>query len=38
VLAVPLDLARRIEILPAHRSVVVLHQEDARVDALNLPP
>ena len=37
-LAVPLDLARRIEVLPAHRSVLVLFDEDARVDALNLPP
>ncbi|CAH2599336.1 Histidine phosphatase family protein [Rhodovastum atsumiense] len=37
-LAVPLDLARRFDIAPAHRSVLVLYEADVRVEALNLPP
>jgi probable phosphoglycerate mutase len=38
VLGVPLDLFRRIEISPASCSVLVLQDEDARIEALNLPP
>jgi probable phosphoglycerate mutase len=38
VLGVPLDLFRRIEISPASCSVLVLEDEDARVEAVNLPP
>jgi probable phosphoglycerate mutase len=37
-LAVPLDLFRRIEIGPASRSVLTLHETDASVNAVNLPP
>jgi probable phosphoglycerate mutase len=37
VLGVPLDLFRRIEISPASRSVLVLEDEDARIEAVNLP-
>ena len=38
VLGVPLDLFQRITLDPAHRSVVVLFEADARVDGINLPP
>lgn len=38
VLAVPLDLFRRIEISPGSRSVVALGEEDVQVEAVNLPP
>jgi broad specificity phosphatase PhoE len=37
-LGTPLDMMRRIEISPGSRSVLVLYDEDARVDAVNLPP
>jgi probable phosphoglycerate mutase len=36
-LAMPLDLMRRIEISPASRSVVELHDEAVTVQAVNLP-
>jgi broad specificity phosphatase PhoE len=36
-LAMPLDLMRRIEIFPASRSVVALHDTDAHVLGVNLP-
>jgi probable phosphoglycerate mutase len=38
VLAVPLDLFRRIEISPASCSMLVLEDEDVRIEAVNLPP
>ena len=38
ILGMPLDLLLRIELHPAHRCVVVVFDEDARVDGLNLPP
>ncbi len=34
----PLELMRRIEISPASRSVLVIGDEDARMEAVNLPP
>ena len=37
-LGMPLDLLRRIEIGPASTSRVELHDGDARVTAINLPP
>ena len=37
-LGMPLDLMRRIDIQPASRSVIELHDEDAKVLAINLPP
>lgn len=37
-LAMPLDLMRRIEVGPGSRSVLVLCDEDAVVQAINLPP
>ena len=37
-LAMPLDLMRRIELVPASRSVLTLYDEDAVVQAVNLPP
>lgn len=36
-LAMPLDLMRRIEIFPASRSVLALHDAEVRVLAVNLP-
>jgi broad specificity phosphatase PhoE len=36
-LGMPLDFLRRIEIAPASRSELVLHADDARVRAVNLP-
>lgn len=36
-LGVPLDQLRRIELAPASRSVVVLYEDDAVVQAMNLP-
>lgn len=36
-LAMPLDLMRRVEISPASRSVLALHEADACVLAVNLP-
>lgn len=38
VLGAPLELMRRIEVAPASRSVVVLHEADACVLAVNLLP
>ena len=38
VLGTPLDLLHRIELAPASRSVVVLWDDGARVDGMNLPP
>ena len=37
-LGMPLDLMRRIEVAPASRSVLMLFEEDAVVQAVNLPP
>lgn len=37
-LGMPLDLMRRLDIAPASRSVVTVYQEDAVVQAVNLPP
>ena len=37
-LGIPLDLFRRLDIAPASRSVVVLHDGDAQVLGVNLPP
>lgn len=37
-LAVPLDLFHRLEIAPASRSIVVLHDTDAQVLGVNWPP
>jgi broad specificity phosphatase PhoE len=37
VLGAPLDLLHRIEIAPASTSRIVLHDEDAAVQAINLP-
>lgn len=37
-LGVSLDLFRRIEVGPASRSTVVLYDEDAAVECINLPP
>ncbi len=36
-LGMPLDLSRRLEVAPGSRSVLVLFDEDVRVDAVNLP-
>ena len=38
VLGMPLDLLHRLEIAPASRSVLVLGESFARVEAVNLPP
>ena len=38
VLGMPLDLMHRLDIGPASRSVIVLGQAFARVEAVNLPP
>ena len=38
VLGMPLDLLNRLEIGPASRSVVVLGEDFARAEAVNLPP
>ena len=37
-LGAPLDLLHRVGLDPAHRSVLVLYDEGARVEAMNLPP
>lgn len=37
-LTLPLDLMRRIELAPASRSVLLLWDDDAKVEAINLPP
>lgn len=37
-LGMPLDLCRRLEIAPASRSVVALHDNDAQVLCVGLPP
>lgn len=37
-LGMPLDLMRRLEVAPASRSVVAVYQDDAVVEAVNLPP
>ena len=37
-LGMPLDLLLRIELHPAHRCVVVLFDDDARIEAIDLPP
>jgi hypothetical protein len=37
-LAVPLDLALRIDVAPAHGAVLVPDHDDVRIEALNLPP
>ena len=37
-LGMPLDLMRRFDVAPGSRSVVALYQEDAVVQAVNLPP
>ncbi len=37
-LGVPLDMFHRITLDQAHRSVVTLFEDDARVDGVNLPP
>ncbi len=37
-LGVPLDLCRRLELAPASRSVVALHDSDAQVLCVGLPP
>lgn len=37
-LGTPLDMLRRLDVAPASRSVLVLYDQDARVEALNLPP
>jgi broad specificity phosphatase PhoE len=38
VLGMPLDLLHRLEIAPASRSILVLGDDFARVEAVNLPP
>ncbi len=38
VLGMPLDLLHRLEVAPASRSILVLGDDFARVDAVNLPP
>ena len=37
-LGMPLDLLHRLEVAPASRSILVLGDDFARVDAVNLPP
>ena len=38
ILGMPLDLLLRIDLHPAHRCVVALFDDDARVEGINLPP
>jgi broad specificity phosphatase PhoE len=38
ILGMPLDLLHRLEIAPASRSIVVIGDDFARVEAVNLPP
>ena len=37
-LGLPLDLLHRFALDPAHRSTVMLSGDEARVEAINLPP
>lgn len=37
-LGTPLDLLLRIDLHPAHRCVVVVHDGDVRIEGVNLPP